>query len=42
MLIYLINRRNLVNEREREERDEVSNKRLTQMAIDIGVVDWLF
>ena len=29
-------RRHLVNERNREEYDEVSNRRLTSMAVDIG------
>ena len=33
---YLLARRHLVNERNREELDEVSNKRLTNMAYDIA------
>ena len=33
---YLLSRRHLVNERNREELDEVSNKRLTSMAYDIA------
>ena len=33
---YLLARRHLVNERNREELDEVSNKRLTSMAYDIA------
>ena len=32
---YLLARRHLVNERNREELDEVSNKRLTSMAYDV-------
>ena len=35
---YLLARRHLVNERNREELDEVSNKRLTSMAYDIAKV----
>ena len=33
---YLLARRHLVNERNREEFDEVSNRRLTSMALDIA------
>ena len=33
---YLLARRHLVTERNREEHDEVSNKRLTRMAADIA------
>ena len=33
---YLLARRHLVNESDREERDEVSNRRLTCMAVDIA------
>ena len=33
---YLLARRHLVNDRNREELDEVSNKRLTNMAYDIA------
>ena len=33
---YLLSRRHLVNERNREELDEVSNKRLTAMAYDVA------
>ena len=33
---YLLARQHLVNERDREEFDEVSNRRLTSMAIDIA------
>ena len=33
---YLLARRHLVNETDREERDEVSNRRLTCMAVDIA------
>ena len=36
ILRYLLARRHLVNERNREELDEVSNKRLTNMAYDIA------
>ena len=35
-LRYLLARRHLVNERNREEFDEVSNRRLTSMALDIA------
>ena len=33
---YLLGRRNLVNEKSRNDDDEVSNKRLTSMALDIA------
>ena len=33
---YLLARRHLVTERNREELDEVSNKRLTSMAYDVA------
>ena len=33
---YLLARRHLVNERNREDLDEVSNKRLTSMAYDVA------
>ena len=36
MFRYLLARRHLVTERNREEHDEVSNKRLTRMAADIA------
>ena len=36
MIRYLLARRNLVAERNREELDEVSNRRLTSMASDVA------
>ena len=34
--LFLFSRRHLVNERNREELDEVSNRRLTSMALDVS------